>query len=203
MRDFRGFVRCFIALFVLIACLASISCKKSDSVSLPGNFKNLPSEDQMQYLMANMPPDSLANFLCDAALGKKYDVRIELPVVRAYAYEHYSEDEIVAFESAISNYEKSLPLYEKVRFAKMAIAEDPDMYTYELGLAYVGTIRDEKKDIQQVSEELDKFRKECKIDKDFYKRFMKGFKTALIYDRHHDLDDKIYQKFISYPDTIQ
>ena len=190
---------------VIIFCIATFtisSCKKDVTSSFPGDFKSLPTDKKMEYLMANMRPDSVALYICDAAMGKKYDSRIELAEAKAYAYDHYNEEQILAFEQACSDYKEDLPLNEKVKFIKLEAAEDPDMYSYELGLKYIGKIREDKKDIKQVEEELDKLMKECQTDKDFYKRFMKGFKTALDYDRHHDLDDKIYLKFISYPDSI-
>ena len=153
--------------------------------------------------MANLPPDSVARFICDAALGKIENTKIDLPSSLAYAYEHYGEDDMVTFQVEMAAYEMELPLHEKVKFAKLSGVEDPDMYSYTLGLEYVGTIREEGKNVAQVGEELDQLRKECKSDPEFYKRFMKGFKTALHYDRHHDLEEKIYTKFISYPDSIK
>lgn len=169
----------------------------------PDNFKSLSTEDKMEYLMANMSPDSVARYVCDAAMGKVYNSRIELQQARAYAYEHYNEDEQVAFEAECALYEEALPLHEKVRFAKLAATEDPDVYAYELGLSYIGSIRENHKTAAQIDDELKKLIKECQYDPDFYKRFMKGFKTALQLDRHHDLDDRIYTQFISYPDSIK
>lgn len=191
---------------VMLLCVSALivsGCRRSGSDNLPDNFKSLPTDQQMDILMKDMTPDSVASYICDAAMGKKYDTRIELAKAKAYAYEHYNEAEIVQFDEVIAQYKESLPLHEKVRFTKLEGSDDLDMYGYELGLAYVGTIREEKKDINQISDELNKLMKECQLDKDFYKKFMKGFKTALNYDRHHDLDDNIYLKFISYPDSIR
>lgn len=156
----------------------------------------------MKFLMANMRPDSVALYICDAAMGKKYDTNIDLAEAKSYAYEHYNENQVLAFEQACSEYAESLPLNERVKFTKLENLEDVESYSYELGLSYIGNIREEKKDIKEVEDDLEKLMKECQDDKEFYKRFIKGFKTALEYDRHHDLDDKIYLKFISYPDSI-
>lgn len=191
------------AMLFCVSALIVLGCSRSGSDNLPGNFKSMPTDKQMEVLMKEMTPDSVASYICNAAMGKKYDTRIELAQAKAYAYEHYNEDQILQFEDVVARYKEALPLHEKVKFMKLEGAEDPDLYSYELGLAYVGTIREEKKDVKQVSEELNKLMKECRLDKDFYKKFMKGFKTALKYDRHHDLDDKIYLKFISYPDSIR
>lgn len=187
----------------LLLAIFLIACSKGDKSNLPENFKSLSTDDKMAFLMDHMTPDSLARFLCNSAMGKVYNSRIELQPAMAYAYEHYNEDDQVAFALACEEYQQSLPLHEKVKFAKLAATEDPDIMSYELGLAYVGDIRENHKDVAQVTEEIDKLTKECRSDPDFYKRFMKGFKTALRLDRHRDLDDKIYLKFISYPDSIK
>lgn len=187
----------------LAIVLSLAACSGGDRNKLPDNFKSLSTEDKMEYLMASLSPDSTARYICDVAMGKVYNSRIELQQAVNYAYSHYSEDDQVAFAQAFVDYEQALPLHEKVKFAKLAATEDPDMYSYELGLRYVGDIRENAKSVDQVASELAKLSKECKSDPDFYKRFMKGFKTALELDRHHDLDDKIYVKFISYPDSIK
>ena len=135
-------------------------------------------------------------------MGKVYGARIELQEATLYAFEHYKEDQLVDFVEATKRYEEQLPLHDKVKFVKLSAMEDPDRYSYELGLAYVGNIREEKKTTKQVKDELDAFKRECKYDPEFYKRFMKGFKIALKADRHRDLDDKIYLSFINYQDSI-
>lgn len=157
----------------------------------------------MEYLMQQMPADSLARYLCNSAMGKVYNSRIELQPAMSYAYDHLSEEDQVKFAQAMEEYQANLPLHEKVRFAKLEAIQDPDVFSYELGLDYVGSIREEEKDIPRISKELEDLKKECKSDPEFYKRFMKGFKTALTYDRHHDLDENIYKKFISYPDSLK
>lgn len=187
-----------------IACLMLFAaCTGEDKAeNMPGNFKSLPAEGKMEYLMANLTPDSVARFICNASMGKVYNSRIELQPSLMYAYDHYSEEDLVTFQEALNEFEQSLPLHEKVKFAKLSAMDDPDMLSYGLGLEYVGAIREDKKDNKTVREELKKLRTECLSDPEFFARFMKGFKTALEYDRHHDLDDRIYTEFITYPDSI-
>lgn len=187
---------------LLIGLILS-ACSGGNDRNLPDNFKNLATEDQMEYLMDHLPADSVARFICSAAMGKVYNARIELQPALSYAYEKYGEDDQVAFQLALVQYQAQLPLHEQVRLTKLLGMEDLDQYGYDLGLSYVGTIREEQKDVKRISDELAKLRKECQTDPEFYKRFMKGFKTALEYDRHHDLDDKIYLQFITYPDSIK
>lgn len=192
-----------LGVLMLASLIALGGCRGKNGNGLPENFKNLSSEDKMEYLMQNLPPDSVARYISDAAMGKVYGSRIELQRAMAYGYQHYDEDNLVIFQEALNDYEAGLPLNEKVRYNKLTAVEEADMFSYELGLEYVSQIREEKKDAATIKEELNALAKECRTDPDFYKRFMKGFKTALALDRHKDLDDKIYQTFISYPDTIK
>lgn len=196
----RGFL--FVSLAWVLSLMAA-GCSKNDGNQLPDNFKTLSTEDQMEYLMSQIPPDSVARFICNAAMGKVYNARIELQPALSYAYEKYDEDDLVTFQMALENFQAELPLHEMVKITKLLGMQDLDQFSYDLGLSYVGTIRVDQKSVDQVSDELAKLQKECKTDPDFYKRFMKGFKTALKYDRHHDLDDNIYLKFISYPDSLK
>lgn len=196
----RGFI-CVAALAISLLLLGA-GCSKKSAVNIPDNFKTLSTDDQMAFLMSQVTPDSVAKFICNAAMGKVYNVRMELQPALLYAYDKYNEDDLVKFELALEQFQDGLPLHEKVRITKLLGIQDPDQYSYDLGLSYVGMIRVERKNIKEISEELAKLQKECQTDPDFYKRFMKGFKTALNYDRHHDLDDNIYLKFISYPDSL-
>lgn len=200
MNRFKRFLP---AICLMSLLLIPAGCSKSEKgVDVPDDFNSRTTNQKMEYLMENFTPDSVAVFLCEASLGKIHDVRIELQEAQLYAFEHYKEDDLVTFVDASKEYEKKLPLHEKMKLVKMAATEDPDIYSYELGLSYVGLIREEKKDVKQVTDELEAFRRECKYDPEFYKRFIKGFKLALKNDRHRDLDDKIYVAFINYQDSI-
>lgn len=186
---------------LLVASLLA-ACSGGNGGKLPDNFKTLSTVDQMEYLMGNMEADSVARFICNAAMGKVYNVRLELQPALAYAYEKYDEDNLVKFQVALEQFQDSIPLDQQVKLTKLLGIEDLDQYAYNLGLSYVGTIREEQKTKEQIKQELSALRKECASDPEFYTRFMKGFKTALTLDRHRDLDDKIYQEFINYPDNI-
>lgn len=188
---------------VVLIGLAGASCSKKNKNGLPDNFATLPPEGQMAYLIESMPLDSVARFICETAMGKAGDARIELQPAVEYAFGNLPEDSAAVFWNALMAYKLELPLNEQVRLTKLMGFEDMEQYGYDLGLSYVGEIRVEQKDINTISEELSSLQQECKSDPEFYKRFMKGFKTALEYDRHHDLDDKIYLKFISYPDSLK
>lgn len=205
LSKLRGNLRHLSRVFVQVLLLVSLvlaGCKKKEETVVPDKFNSLSTEEKMDYLMKTLPPDSVALFICEAAMGKKYDSRLELADALIYAYSNYKEADQVVFDDAFNRYGEELPLAEKVKFYKLVNLDDPEIYEYEIGLRYVGTIREEDKDAKKVKEELDNFKKECKTSPETYKRFMKGFKEALNLDRGHDLDEKIYTQFITYPDSI-
>lgn len=199
--------RCFslpgLVLGIFVLAMVSACGSKGETKPVPDNFNSLSTEDKMDYLMERMSPDSLGRFVCDVALGKIYNSRIEFQQARLYAYEKYDQKQIAEFESACQEYEAKLPLHEKVKFFKISSTEDPDKFSYDLGLRYVGDIRENSKNAAQVSSELEKLRRECEADPEFYRRFMKGFKIALEIDHNHDLDENIYTQFITYTDSLQ
>lgn len=190
-------------LAMVVIAVAVSGCKKKEIANLPNTFNSLSTEEKMEYLIKKLPPDSVALFICEASMGKKYDSRIELGEAVNYAYTHYNDSTMVIFDDALNQYGDRLPLNERAKFFKLINISDPDMLAYELGLKFVGTIRENDMDVKTVKEELDRFMKESEAEPDTYKRFIKGFKNALEYDRGHDLDEKIYKTFITYPDSIQ
>lgn len=205
-NEFPDVMRRVARISIMSVCLIAFAlagCKKNEETVVPNTFNSMSTEEKMAYLMKHFPPDSVAYFICDAAMGKQYDSRLELGDALTYAYTHYKESDQVIFDEAFNQYGEKLPLSDMVKFYRMANLSDPEIFAYEMGLRYVGTIRDKDKDAKQVKEELDRFRTTCKTESETYKRFIKGFKEALRIDRGHDLDEKIYTQFIIYPDTIQ
>lgn len=190
---------------LLVMCWIAVAvsgCKKQEIVNLPNTFDSLSTDEKMEILMKKLPPDSVALYICDAAMGKKYDSRIELSEAINYAYINYKEADQITFTDALNRYGERLPLNEKNKFNALSNLIEPDMFGYEIGLSYVGTIREEGLDAKKVKEEIDRFKKECESDPETYKRFIKGFKEALKLDRGRDLDEQIYTQFITYPDSI-
>lgn len=194
-----------LVLCVLLFSILASSCRKNtnSSYNLPENFNELSMAQKMETVMHTMSPDSVASFICMAALNKVPNARIDLRQATLYAYEHYKGDDADSFSMAFDNFVESSPLDEKVRLYKLAGTEDPDRLGYELGLGYLTNIREENKDAEEIRRELEALKKECAQDPDFYKRFMIGFKIALKNDRNVDLDENIYKEFINYADSIK
>lgn len=71
--------------------------------------------------MKNTTPDSVARFICRAALGQVKGAGIESPgVATSYAYEKYSGNDLDSFGDEYDNFVSSLPLADKMRMYVMA-----------------------------------------------------------------------------------
>lgn len=187
---------------VAVCCMALASCGSKPVVAvdtLPDNFNALPDTAKVAYMMETVGPDSVARFICDAALGKREGLKIDtLTVASAYAYEHYTDSCLVVFSQEIDSYSTNLPLADKMSLYSMAGQEDPQRMGYELGLEYVSYIRDHKMSAEDVKREINAFKTACGEDSLTYIRFIKGFKTVLQADRGKDLSEAIYNEFINY-----
>jgi hypothetical protein len=167
---------------------------------LPADFNSLDDAAKVAYMMNNVEPDSVARFICDAALGReRLGMRIDtLAMAAAYAYEHYNDSSLIVFSREFDTYSANLPLEDKMRIYVMAGESDPNRLGYQLGLEYVSHIRDNKMTAEDVRREIEAFRSACANDSDTYVRFMKGFKTVLRTDHGKDLPENIYNSFIDY-----
>lgn len=169
---------------------------KNGGDGFPDGFGSLRDSAKVEYVMKNASPDSVARFICDASLGKVEGVRIDtLAVAAAYAYEHYNDSSLIVFSREFDDYSSNLPLDEKMKIYSMAGKIDPQRLGYELGLEYVGHIRENRMSVDDIRKEIDEFKKACANDSDTYIRFMKGFKTVLRVDHGKDLSEEIYKAF--------
>lgn len=192
----------FMTLILTLVLMAACGPNK-DGHNYPKNFASLPTDRKMEYIVDNHSPQEVAQIVCEAVMGESDAGNIDLPQARDYVYSHYNTEQIITFETECEAFADSLPLADKVKFARKSATEDMEHYAYELGLAYVGSIREKGKSVDDVEQEIKELGAECKGDPDFYRRFMKGFKAVLENDRGRDLDEKIYLHFISYPDNIK
>ena len=162
----------------------------------PDNFGTIGDAGRVSYMMKNVTPDSVARFICDAALGKVEGARIDsLPTATLYAYEHYKNTDLASFAAQYDAYSQSLPLEEKMKLYALAGSYDPQQLGYQLGLEYVGNIRSKKMTADQVAAELEEFKKACGNDHDTYKRFVKGFKVVLELEKGNGISGDIYSRF--------
>lgn len=185
-----------------ICFMALASCGSKHVVeekSLPDNFNALSDTAKVAYMMKIVEPDSVARFICNAALGKSDGINIDtLAIASAYAYEHYTDSCLVAFSRELDYYSANLPLADKMTVYLMAGQEDPQRLGYELGLEYVSHIRENKMKVEDVKREIEAFKTACGEDSLTYVRFIKGFQTVLQVDHGKDLPENIYKEFINY-----
>lgn len=188
-------------LFVTAIVLALCSCGsggKGGANGLPENFDRMSDNQRVAALMKIITPDSLAHLLVDASLGRMEGVRIDtLAMATLYAYEQYHGDDLNKFSQEFDDYCQSQSLADKMRLYAMTGKVDPQQMGFQLGLEYVGYIRDNQISEKQIDEELAAFKKACASDPDTYERFLKGFKTVLEVDKGKDLPANIYQKYIN------
>lgn len=184
-----------------LASLVFISCgsRKTAAQTMPEDFDQFADTAKVAYMMYAVSPDSVARFICDASLGKSEVGRISaFPEATAYAYQNYADSNLIVFSQEMDYYSANLPLAEKMKIYAMAGKTDPQRLGYELGLEYVGYIRDNKTGVEDVKREIEALKTACGEDSLTYIRFLKGFKTVLQADRGKDLPEEIYNVFINY-----
>lgn len=187
---------CLSTLFLLGAC--GRGGKNSDG-RFPENFNTMGDTDRVAYVMQNATPDSVARFICLAALGRVDGAKIDsLGIATSYAYEKYTGDDLDMFGDEYDNFVAALPLADKMRMYAMAGVEDPQRLGLQLGLEYMQQIREKNLSPEQVEAELKAFKKACGDDTDTYERFLVGFHTVLKADNGKDMPKAIYDKFINY-----
>lgn len=192
--------------FDKISCICAAALLTACSGTNKGNgqfdegFQKLSDGDKVAYVMQNASPDSVARFIVNASIGRTPGVTIQsLPEATLYAYEHYSsEKDLQTFSNAYDEYAESLPLEGKMKIMKLAGTIDPNGIGYQLGLEYVSHIRNGEMSVDEVTEEIEAFRKACANDDKMFQRFITGFKVALEEDHGKDLKDDIYLKFKNY-----
>ncbi len=184
----------------LLGCLGmSCSGGGGSEAEFPAGFDRRSDAEKVAYVMQNATPDSVARFICRAALGQIPGAHIDtLATATLYAYENYADSTLTVFSDEYDRFSASLPLTERMRILAMAGMVDAQGLGYELGLHYVDQIRTRQMTTPQVKAEVEALREACKDDPKTFDRFLTGFKTVLKLDRDKDLDKEIYDTFIDY-----
>lgn len=185
---------------LLLGVLAASCGGRDKNVGdFPQNFSQIGDAGRVSYMMSKVSPDSVARFICNAALGKVPGARIDtLATATLYAYENYRDENLQTFSSAYDEFSENLPLDEKMTLRKLAAVDDPMGLGYELGLEYVNKIRLDAKQSAEVEKEIDAFRRACAKNPEdslTFKRFLKGFQVALDYDGGEGIPADIYSKY--------
>lgn len=183
----------------LLSGILLLSCKKTPaetSTGFPADFNTRSDAAKVDYVMKHASPDSVARFVINATLGKLNNVRIDsLALAATHAYSHYNDSSLIVYSVAFDEYSAALPLPEKMKIYVAAGKSVPQQLGYQLGLEYGSQIREKRKTVGRVKEEMEEFRRACADDTVTYDRFVKGFQTALKVDHGQDLPEEIYSTF--------
>lgn len=191
---------------MVMAGVSLMSCKsdKTSIQSMPAGFDKMSDNEKVAYMMKHAKPDSVARFICRAALGDMPGIKIDtLANATLYAYEIYKDDDLQTFSQAYDSFSESLPLDRKMTLRKLAALDDPMALGYQLGLEYVNNIRMDKKNAKTVEAEIASLKKVCAEnpeDSATFRRFMKGFEVALVADHGSDVPRAIYDKYAPRPE---
>ena len=182
-----------------VTALSGCGAKNGADSDRAGEFAGMDDRAKMQYMMQRVAPDSVARFICDAALGKIEGVRIDtLSMAALYAYENYKDADLQTFQIAYDTYADNLPLPDKMHLRKLAASDNPDALGYQLGLEYVNDIRTGRMTGEEIEDEIAAFKKVCDAspeDSLTFRRFMTGFKVALDKDGSEGIPKSIYESY--------
>ncbi|MDE7080755.1 MAG: hypothetical protein K2O78_03780 [Muribaculaceae bacterium] len=192
--------------FAIAGCMAalsviSVACGSgsAEGGAFPEGFAAMDDAAKVEYMMKTVVPDSVARFICNAALGHLGNVGIDtLSMASLYAYEHYKDDELQSFQAAYDAYSENLPLNEKMKLRKLAAQDDPDRLGYNLGLEYVSDIREGRKTAAEVESEIAAMQQVCAANPEdslTFRRFIKGFQIALDKDGAEGIPKEIFEKY--------
>lgn len=174
--------------FILTGCGGS----GKGNGNFPEDFNTRTDGQKVAYVMEATSPDSVARFICYAALGQVDGVRMDsVSQAVMYAYEHYQGADAEAFGREFDRVQENLPLDDKMRIMKLAGTQDPLGLGLQLGLHYIDRIRDNKLSAGDVKAEISAFHKACANDTDTYVRFVKGVKAAVKADNGRGLSPQV------------
>ncbi len=178
------------------AALLLLACGAKNHPDFPNNFDKIGDAGRIAYVMKTESPDSVARFICDAALGRIEGAKIDtLATATLYPYEHYKDEDLATFANAFDSYSQSQPLPDKMRLYAMAGQINPQQLGYQLGVEYINNIRNRKMTPDEIDVEIKELRKACSKDPETYRRFVKGFKVALTMEQGNGISQEIYNRF--------
>lgn len=181
----------------LAACLVVVlaGCRGDGGTEgLPRHFDQKSDAEKMAYMMKEVTPDSVARFAIDASLGRIPGGKIDtLSTANLYALEHYRGENSDVYIQEFEHYKATKPLVDRMRLEKWMGNYDDTALGYQLGLEYVGYIREHNLSVKDVEIEITQLHRQA--DQQMYDRFMTGFRVALENDRGKDLSDDIYRRF--------
>ena len=169
---------------------------KGENTGFPSNFDTIGDAGRVAYVMRTSSPDSVARFVVNAALGRVPGARLDtMANATLYVFSNYNSDDQTIFAEEYERLESELTLTERMQLFKKGGSEDPQSFGLDLGLSYLSRVREQNLSAKDVEAEIAEFKKSCGADTMTYVRFVKGFTTALEYDKGKDVKKEIYNKF--------
>ncbi len=169
---------CF--LFLAAALLSSCGGDKNSSEATVAPGPGASDREKVAYVAQVHGPDSLARFICYAALGRSTDGKIDsLAMAQLYALEIYQADDekIARFSRVYEETVEALPLPDAYRLAKMNGTLDDTQMPLDLGLHYGARVKRDK--IPQAQVKKDTAALSQLVDPHFFGLFQKAFETAM------------------------
>ena len=182
-----------------IVTLILTGCKSKSNeaeTGFPSALNAGSDADRVAYVMQNATPDSVARFVCMAAIGRVPGTHIDtMAIATAYAYDHYNDADRETFGEAMDRFVEALPLADRMLIYRKAGADNMQGLGYELGLEYLARIRENQMSLQEVDQEIEAFKEACVDDTLTYNRFLIGLKTAIIADSNNSVPAAVAQKY--------
>ncbi len=163
-------------LLLLSACGGDNNSK--DATVAPG--ANASDREKVSYMAQITSPDSLARYICYAALGRSSSGTIDsLSMAQLYALEIYQADDrkIVEFSRSYDETVENLPLTDAYRLAKMTGVLDDTQLPFDLGLRYGARVKREGIKAPEVKNDTAALAR--MVEPHFFDLFVKAFDTAL------------------------
>ncbi|MBD5283859.1 MAG: hypothetical protein HDS31_04565 [Bacteroides sp.] len=167
-----------LAACALFVCACGGDKTSAEATVAPG--ANASDKEKVQYIAQTCGPDSLARFICYAALGKSNDGKIDsLAMAQLYALEIYQADDekIARFSRVFDETVESLPLADSYRLTEMTGTLDDTQMPIDLGLHYGAKVKRDKIDPARVKTDTASLARI--VDPHFFELFQKAFDTAI------------------------
>lgn len=181
-------------LFSFILSASVLGCKNGKAIDRDKLFSELKGQEDtiiIKTLSTILRPDSMANFLCEAALGKIPNIKMKSfnnNVI--YAYNLYPDSLRSTFLQSIDNFADNSNSQDKVALYILAGGNDLKRTGFKFGREIFSRIKNNSEDSLSVFREIIEFQKQLVAENDF-NEFYIGFKTASNLEKDIILKEKV------------
>lgn len=165
---------------VMLLSVSACSGPKTSSEVTKAPDASATDRDKVMYMVQLNDPDSVARFLCYAALGKSTEGKIDsLALAQLYALEAYQadDDRIAEFSRAYEECVEQLPLVDMYRIHQMTGIFDETELPLDLGLHYGSRIMRDTLNAAKIK--ADTIALSRQMTPETFALFRKALKTAI------------------------